>query len=106
MAACLAGRRYGTEGGLVIEVVDDRRPATGGHFALEAGAGGAARCAPTDRPAEVAVRTAELGSLLLGGVTWATLGRAGLADERTPGALARADALFRPDRAPFCGTDF
>ena len=105
VAACLAGRRYGAAGGLVIELVDDRRPAAGGHFLLEAGPDGAG-CDRTDRAPDVAVRPAELGALLLGGVTWTTLGRAGLADERTPGALARADALFRPDRAPFCGTDF
>jgi hypothetical protein len=54
----------------------------------------------------VAVRTAELGSLLLGGVSWRALGRAGLVDERAPGALSRADALFRSDRAPWCATDF
>jgi hypothetical protein len=34
------------------------------------------------------------------------LGRAGLVDEHTPGALARADLLFRPDRTPYCGTEF
>jgi predicted acetyltransferase len=106
VAACLVGRRYGAAGGLVIEVVDDRRPAEGGHFSLEAAPGGEAACDRTDRPAEVAVRTADLGALLLGGVTWTALGRAGLADERTPGALAWADALFRPERAPYCGTDF
>ena len=106
VAACLAGRRYAAEGGLVVEVVDDRRPAAGGHFSLEAAAGGEATCDRTDRPADVAVRAADLGALLLGGVTWSALGRGGLADERAAGALARADALFRPERAPHCGTDF
>ncbi len=52
------------------------------------------------------VGLADLGALLLGGVSWATLCRAGLVDERSPDAVARADAMFRPDRAPFCSTDF
>jgi predicted acetyltransferase len=103
--ACLAGRTYAAAGGLVVEVVDDRRPEVGGRFLLDAGTDGAA-CARTDREPEVAVRAAELGSLLLGGVSWRALGRAGLVDERAPGALSRADALFRSDRAPWCATDF
>jgi predicted acetyltransferase len=105
VAACLAGRRYAIGGGLVVEVVDARRPALGGRFLLDGGPAGA-ECARTDREADVAVRTPDLGSLLLGGVSWTTLHRAGLVDERAVGAVARADTMFRPDRAPYCGTDF
>jgi predicted acetyltransferase len=105
VAACLAARRYATAGGLVVEVVDGRRPERGGRFLLDAGADGAA-CARTDREADVAVRMPELGSLLLGGVSWALLRDAGLVDERVDGAVARADALFRTERAPWCATDF
>jgi ribosomal protein L15E len=39
-------------------------------------------------------------------VSWSTLRRARLVDERTPGAVTRADGMFRPDRAPYCSTDF
>ncbi|HET6952699.1 MAG TPA: GNAT family N-acetyltransferase [Acidimicrobiales bacterium] len=105
VAACLAARRYAADGGVVVEVVDARRPGLGGRFRLEGGPDGA-DCARTDREPEVVVRTAELGSLLLGGVSWTTLHRAGLVEERAAGALDRADALFRTDRAPFCGTEF
>jgi hypothetical protein len=49
---------------------------------------------------------AELGALLLGGVRASTLARAGLVHERTPGALAVVDALFRVDPLPFSMTDF
>ena len=52
------------------------------------------------------VDVATLGSLLLGDVTWTNLRRAGLVDERTAGTADRLDALFRPERAPYCGTDF
>jgi hypothetical protein len=52
------------------------------------------------------VGVADLGGPLLGVVSWSTLQRAGLVDERTPGAVTRADGMFRPDRAPYCSTDF
>jgi hypothetical protein len=51
-------------------------------------------------------RRGVLRALLLGGVSWAVLRRAGLIDERTSGAIGRADAMFRPDRAPYCSTGF
>jgi predicted acetyltransferase len=105
VAACLARRRYAVDGGLVVEVVDARRPPLGGRFLLDGGPAGA-ECARTDREADVAVRAPDLGSLLLGGVSWTTLHRAGMVDERAAGAVARADTMFRSDRAPYCGTDF
>jgi predicted acetyltransferase len=105
MARCLAGRRYATAGGLVIEVVDEARPALGGRFRLDAGPGGA-DCERTTADADVVVAAPDLGSVLLGGVPWATLARAGRVEARTPGAAARADALFHVGRPPYCGTDF
>ncbi len=107
VARCLAARRYAAEGSLVLEVVDGVRPDLGGRFRLEAGAGGteAAAARTTDEP-DLALAMPDLGAALLGGVSWATLQRAGLVDERRPGSVAGADALFRPGRAPFCATDF
>lgn len=102
---CLSARRYGAAGGLVVEVVDADRPALGGRFRLDAGPGGA-DCVRTSAAADVTLAVADLGAVLLGGIRWDVLGRAGLVGEHTPGALARADALFRPDRTPYCGTDF
>jgi predicted acetyltransferase len=102
---CLTSRTYAAAGCLVIEVVDPVRPEVGGRFQLEAGADGAG-CRRTDASAEVVVHVADLGALLLSGVTWATLHQAGLLDEVVPGAVDRADTLFRARRAPFCGTDF
>ena len=92
-------------------MVDDDRPEVGGRFRLDAGPDGEAAeggaGAPARRPRPTwPLAVAELGALLLGGVAWATLRRAGLVDEHTPGAVRRADALFRPERPPWCATDF
>lgn len=104
VAACLAARRYAGAGELVVEVVDPRRDG-GGTFLLDGGPDGAS-CARTDRPVDLLVPTAELGSLLAGGTTWHTLARAGRVVEQAAGAVARADALFSTERAAYCGTDF
>jgi predicted acetyltransferase len=103
--ACLAGRRYPVEGACVLEVIDSVRPALGGRFRLEGGPQGAT-CRRSDAEPDLVVGVADLGALLLGGVSWSTLLRARLVDERTPGAAARADGMFRADRAPYCSTDF
>ncbi|HLM29222.1 MAG TPA: GNAT family N-acetyltransferase [Acidimicrobiales bacterium] len=105
VAACLSARRYAVDGGCVIEVVDGPVGRTGGPLRLEGGIDGA-ECAATDAEPDLVVGLADLGALLLGGVSWATLRRAGRVEERTPGAIGRADAMFRPDRAPYCSTDF
>lgn len=102
VARCLTARTYAADGDLVVDVA---RPDVGGRFRLDAGPGGA-ECRRTDASADLVVHVADLGALLLSGVTWATLRRAGLVDEMASGAVDRADALFRPQRAPFCGTDF
>jgi predicted acetyltransferase len=105
VAACLAGRSYATSGGGVVEVVDAARPELGGRFRLDAAPDGAESARTRDEP-DVVVQAPEFGSLLLGGVAWSTLHRAGLVHERTPGAIARFDTLFQSDRAPHCATDF
>jgi predicted acetyltransferase len=102
---CLSSRSYATTDALVVEVIDDDRPAVGGRFRLDAGPDGAASARTTAEP-DLSLGVADLGALLLGGVSWATLHRVGLVDERTSGAVARADALFRPERPPYCGTGF
>jgi predicted acetyltransferase len=105
VGACLEARRYAADGAAAIGVVDGRRPEVGGVFRFDGGTDGAAVARTDDEP-DVVVDVATLGSLLLGDVTWTNLGRAGLVDERTPGTSAGLDAMFRPDRAPYCGTDF
>jgi predicted acetyltransferase len=102
---CLSARTYAGEGAAVIEVVDPSRPELGGTFRLDAGPDGA-ECKPSTAEPDVVVEAPTLGSLYLGDVSWTTLRRAGLVEPRTDGVLARLDALFRPDRAPFNSTDF
>ncbi|MGH9050251.1 MAG: GNAT family N-acetyltransferase [Acidimicrobiia bacterium] len=105
--AALAARRYPTSGRVVFEVVDELRPdgAAAGRFVLDAGPDGA-DAAPTDADPDLVLAVADLGAAYLGDVTFSTLARAGLVEERTPGALARADAMFRTDAAPFAMTWF
>jgi len=61
--------------------------------------GGAER---TDAAAGLRLDVPALGSVYLGGFTFAELARAGRVEELRPGALVRADELFRGDRAPWC----
>ncbi len=98
--AALAARAYATDSTLVFEVADV------GRYRLTGGLTGEATCNRTDRPADLAIDVADLAAAYLGGVRFTTLARAGLVCELTPGALARADALFASTPAPYCCTGF
>ena len=104
VAACLAARSYAHEDRLVIDVADDLGLATG-RFALEGGTGGGS-CAPTGEEPDLVMAVGALGSLYAGGASAAILADAGRIEERRPGALARADTMFRTARAPWCSTWF
>ena len=56
----------------------------------------------TTADADLACDVTALGSAYLGGFSFRQLARAGQIEERREGALARADALFASDRAPWC----
>lgn len=105
--AALAARRYAAPGRVVFEVADELRPdgAAAGRFALDAGPDGA-DASRTDAVPDLVLGVADLGAAYLGGVSFSNLARAGLVEERTPGALARADTMFRTDPAPFAMTWF
>jgi predicted acetyltransferase len=103
--AALSARSYAGDGALVIELADHfcswneqvwRIAAEGGRGEVEQHAG----------PADLRLGVADLGSAYLGGFSFAELWRAGRVDELTAGAVARADALFRTDRAPWCPAVF
>jgi len=104
-AAALVARRYGSDDELVLEITDSFRPANEGRW-LVAGGADAASCASTSRPADLAMSIVELGSLLLGGVKATPLARAGRIEERTAGALRRADAFFGWGVAPWLTNGF
>lgn len=99
--AALAARKYAVEGEIVFEVADSFLPECGGTFTLSAGPGGAT-CRPSTAAPDIALPTASLAACYFGGASFASLARAGRVEERTPGALLRADAMFAAERAPWC----
>ena len=100
VAAAWSARGYAGSGSLVVEVDDALRPEVAGTFLLEVD-DGAGACTRTDRAPDLRCSVNAVGSTYLGGVSWTTLAGANRVFEVTPGALARADALFRSDRAPW-----
>lgn len=94
VGAALAGRSYAEDGGLVLEVSDEFCPWNEGRFGLD---GSTTKAAP-----DLRLSVDALGSVYLGGFTFADLARAGRLEEANEGAVARADALFRTDRKPWC----
>ena len=103
--AAFSARRYPVADALVVDVVDDFRPATAGRYQL-AGGPDSSTCARTDAAADLRMDVADLGSLLLGGVSVRDLARAGRVSELVEGTVARADAFFGWPSAPFCVTRF
>jgi predicted acetyltransferase len=93
--AALAARTYADAPPVVLEVVDAFCPWNDGRYSVPAGE-------RTDADADLRVDVATLGSVYLGGFTFAELARALRVEELVPGALARADTLFGSDRAPWC----
>ncbi|MEO3843401.1 GNAT family N-acetyltransferase [Streptomyces sp. B22F1] len=97
----LEARAYAASGSLVLDVHDPAGLA-GGRFLLDAGGPGGTGCVPTDRPADLALSVAELARLSLGDESAVRLAALGVVDEERPGAAARADALLRTSRRPWC----
>ncbi|CAN5289698.1 GNAT family N-acetyltransferase [soil metagenome] len=104
VAGAIGARRYRVDSGLVLEV-DDPALGRGGRFALDGGPDGA-DCRPIHAEPDLVVPVAALGAAYLGGASFAMLAAGGSVEERTPGALARADALFGVTPAPWCSTSF
>lgn len=87
----LTGRRYERDGALTIGVSDAFGPAAGTYrLAVNDGEG---ICEPTNATPDVELAVEELGRLLLGGGSAATLNRAGLIDG-APDAVATLHDLF------------
>ena len=102
----LAARRYAAAGRLVLEVADQFCAWNGGRYVLEAAEDGGAVVEPSSQPAEIACTASDLGATYLGGTTFRELHRAGRVDERVEGSLARADAMFGWDPAPWSPYEF
>jgi predicted acetyltransferase len=95
--AALAARRLNAGDPVVFAVADPFCQWNEGCHRVGAGA-----VEKTDAAPDLAVDVNALGSAYLGGFTFTQLARAGRIEELRPGALARADALFATDRAPWC----
>ena len=98
VSAALAGRAFGGEADVVLEVADGFCEWNSGRYRLSGERTGA--------PADIALDAAALASAYLGGVSLHELAAAGRARELTPGAVARAAAAFRSDVAPWCPETF
>lgn len=103
----LEARRYAVEGRLVLELRDDLRPdgSASGRFVLDGGPDGAS-AARTDSSPDLVLRVDDFGGTYLGDTRFGVLAQAGRVEEHTDGAVARADAMFAADRAPFAWTHF
>jgi predicted acetyltransferase len=96
----LSGRRYSGDGRLVLAISDAFRPATSGRYELvvEDGEG---TCERTDADPDLSCGVTALSAAYLAGSSFRQLGRAHQVEELTPGALARADAMFAWDPSPW-----
>jgi len=104
--ALLSARTYPAPGSVVLGVSDDFDPVNAGTYRLDGGPDGADCTRVEGVEPDLGLSSSEVGMLALGGTTPSVLAAAGRIVERTPGALARADALFPAARAPFCSTFF
>jgi predicted acetyltransferase len=105
VVASLEARRYSADGRVVIGIVDAFRPDTSGTYELVV-TGGEGRCSRTDTDPDLTGTVNVLGATYLGGTSFRQLWGSGLVDERSPGALDRADAMFASTPAPWCVVDF
>ena len=95
--AALSARTYRDAEDVVLEVEDEFFPESSGRYRV--GAGG---CERTDAEADVALDVSALGTVYLGGFSFADLQRGLCVQELRGGGVERADALFRTSVEPWC----
>jgi predicted acetyltransferase len=105
VVAALEARAYRSDGRITFELFDDFLTETAGRYELTI-EGGSGHCIRTDADPDLAGAINVLGATYLGGATFHQLARAGRVDERTTGAIDRADAVFTSARAPWCPFHF
>ena len=96
VGGALAARSLG-EGSVVLDVRDEFCPWNTARWQIRDGS-----VTRTTAEADVVLGVSELGSVYFGGFTFDQLLRAGRLEEQKPGGLARAEALFRTTRLPWC----
>ena len=101
----LSARRYAADEAIVFQVIDTFCDWDAGRWQLESQSSEGHATRTTDQP-DLRLTSERLASAYLGGISFARLARAGWVEEVTPGAIARADRLFRIDHAPWCAEVF
>ena len=96
-------RRYSTTDRLAIEIHGADGTVT--RVVVDAGPDGA-RCTTTTKEPDIVLGLSQLGSIYLGGTRAEQHRAAGAIEERTPGAVARLDAMFASYPAPATPTWF
>lgn len=95
--AALSARSYCDRGSVAVAVTDEFCPWNAGTWRI-----GAAGVEQTGEAPDLRCGVGALGSVYLGGFTWAQLVRALRVEEVAAGAAARADAIFHTETAPWC----
>ena len=103
--AALAGRRYAGERSLVLRVIDEFCPWNSAVFEVQGGPDGA-QCRHSQKSPEIEITAADLAAAYLAGNRFRVLREAQRLAELRDGAVARADAMFETDRAPWCPSHF
>jgi predicted acetyltransferase len=97
VGAALSGRAYPEDGEIVLDVRDELCPWNARRWRV---AGGQAEA--TDTAPDVSFDVAALGAAYLGGVSFARLAQGGYVEELRPGAIERAEGIFRHGLHPWC----
>lgn len=97
VGAALSARSYAAHHEIVFELADAFLSENEGRWRLAGG-----QAARTETEADLELSVTELGSVYLGGFTFAELQRAGLVRELKSGAVERADAVFATGVKPWC----
>jgi len=97
VGAALSARSYPEDGELVFEVRDSFCPWNEGRWQLADGT-----ASRTEASADLALDVSTLGSAFLGGIRFAQLAQSGAVEGLRPGAIERADGVFRHGLYPWC----
>lgn len=97
VGAALSQRSYAADDSIVFDVTDSFIADNAGRWRLERG-----EASRTDDEPDIRLDVRDLGSVYLGGFTFAELQRGLRVEELVPGAVGRADTIFRTHRAPWC----
>jgi predicted acetyltransferase len=105
----LGARRYATTDELVFEVADTTCEWNAGRWRLcTSGSTGTTEAVVerTDDAPDLVLDVADLAAIYLGGTSTVELAAVGRIEERTVGAVARADAMFAAGSTPWCMSMF